>query len=479
MLSPVEKRRFRQYASLQKGEKGYMKLFDLLLEMKSYDEDHIRKELAGDPLLNHLSRYKNYLFNLILKALTAFYKGPDADLSDLIRQVKISVSKRAWPKAFELIGKGRAIAASQERFEEWLNLLKIERRLIMELPAVQNFEKKISACLAELQDVKKKLHNLNDYEDLEDDVFMLRRRKYLVRGEHDRELLTQLADHELMESEEKPLSIRARMIYLQNRFYLSWTKQDFEDSLKCAISIVELLESHAFLMIENRAMYFNRLLQISTINLILKRNEESLKYLDKLGTVQDLDSYERVLLFNKQIIGQISYSSKTGDLRPGLEACKLAKRKLPEYQSNLKPEEVLQIWFWVTKIFIQAEELDQAYSAIQSFIAAEQKGVREDFQTFIRILQLVVLFMQKDWIGLESITRSVKRYIKKKDAYYQFETVLVKFFANAAKYEDRGQTDAKLRELRAEIETITTNGHERAGLQYFDAISWIDGCIEE
>lgn len=455
-----------------------MRLFDLLLNMDSYDEEHIRKELAGDPLLNHLSRYKNYLFNLILKALTAFYKGPDSDLSDLLRQVKIARGKRAWPKAFELIKKGKAVASTQERFEEWLKLLKIERRLIMELPAVQNFDKKIASVRAELKEVKEKLQNLNQYEELEDEIYMLRRRKYFARGEMDKELIDQLAEDELMESDSKPLSLRAQLIYAQIRFFLSWNSQNLEESIHFSTANVELLESHAFLMIENREKYFARLQQLVTIHLINKDQEESLRYLDKLGTVQVIDSYEKVLLFNRQITSKIAYSYSTGDLRPGLEACKLVKRKLPEYQSNLKPEEVLQIWYWVTKLYMEAKDFDAAYSAVNSFIGAEEKGVREDFQTFIRILQLVILFEQKDWIGLESHARSVKRYIKKNDAWYKFETLLVKFLTNGAKYHDRGEVPAKLRQLKKDIEAVTSSASERAGLQYFDVHGWIDGHLE-
>ena len=477
MLSPVEKRRFRQFASLQSGEKGYIKLFDLLLKMDSYDEEHIRKELAGDPLLNHLSRYKNYLFNLILKALTAFYNGPDADLSDRVRQVKIAKGKRAWPKAFDLISKGKKIAAATEKFEEWLKLLKVERRLLMELPAVKDFEKKIEACRVELADVKEKLQNLNEFEELEDEVYMLRRRKYLVRGELNKQLVQTISSNELMQSDDTPLSLRARMIYHQNQILISWTQQDFEKTKYHTTSIVDLLESHAFLMIENRERYFNGLSQLVMINVIMKNNKEGLKYLDKLGTVQVVDSHEAVLHFTKQINARMAFSSSTGDLRPGLEACTIVKRKLPEYQSNLKPEEVMQMWFWVTKIYIQDQNFDDAYSAVQSFLRAETKGVREDFQTFIRILQLVILFEQKDWIGLESNVRSVKRYINKNHKWYEFESLLVKFLSNAVKYNDRNEIPEKLRDLKADIQAVTTSEAERAGLQYFDVHHWIDSHL--
>ena len=141
LLDPVEIRDIYRFAGSQYKEKNHMRLFALYCRMEEYDYALIEKEFAGEPILNHLPRVKNYLYNYIFKALTAYYRLPNSDLENLIRQVHIARGKGKYLRALEFIAKAKEIAQARERFADWINLLKTERRILLILPNYELLEK--------------------------------------------------------------------------------------------------------------------------------------------------------------------------------------------------------------------------------------------------------------------------------------------------------------------------------------------------
>ena len=74
-MSKSEKGYFKKFASKHTiGEKNiYVKLFDAMDRIDEYNELLIKKKFAGEKFADKLYSTKNYLFNLILKALSSYH----------------------------------------------------------------------------------------------------------------------------------------------------------------------------------------------------------------------------------------------------------------------------------------------------------------------------------------------------------------------------------------------------------------------
>ena len=71
-LSRSEKRYFRLHASMQKGTKNYLKLFNAILMQSGYDEKAIKKMFRGERFARRLTYTKQYLYEMLLRLLESY-----------------------------------------------------------------------------------------------------------------------------------------------------------------------------------------------------------------------------------------------------------------------------------------------------------------------------------------------------------------------------------------------------------------------
>ena len=74
-MSKSEKGYFKKFASKHTigGRNIYVKLFDEIENLRIYDEADLKNKFKGEKFANKIYSTKNYLFNLILKALSSYH----------------------------------------------------------------------------------------------------------------------------------------------------------------------------------------------------------------------------------------------------------------------------------------------------------------------------------------------------------------------------------------------------------------------
>lgn len=428
MLTPAEKIRIKQFAGLYKGDQNHIQLYDLLSEMEFYDEAHIRKHFKGKKMLNNLSRVKNYLFQFILKALSAFYTESNADLSDLIRQINILLAKNSFDKGLELISKAKKIAAKRERFHEWLQLLNIERKLTLTLPKIKDFDERLDHLKSEIRKVTERLNNLQEYENLENDLLKKARRKYQIRGEKDKTSINNLARHPLMQNSTQALSSKAKIKFFKNISAMAWMNQDIDKTIESCQKIIEICETSPEILPEVYEVFFAELLQLTSLYLIRNNQKMSLLYLNKMEDFSHQFKKERTKYFDQLIIAKLTYALGTADFDIGNKAVEQVRRELKDYINYLKDESLLFIYFLIVKFFLLQNDLSNAFKWVQKILQMNNTYVRIDLHIFARVMHLIILFEQEDWKGLESHSRNYSRFINQQEQVYKVERSLVNFF---------------------------------------------------
>lgn len=479
LLDPVEIRDVYQFAGPQGKERNHMRLFAVLCRMEEYDPSLIEKEFAGEPVLNHLSRVKNYLYNFIFKALTAYYRLPNADLEDLIRQVNIAQSKGKYFKALEFIEKAKEIAKVRERFADWINLLKTERKILLILPNFEHLEQKLDEIREELRKATTMLENLNQYEVLEDDLVKRARLKYYRRGIRDPWLAGTLDNEPLMSGPGKALSYRARLKYFHNHFEIARAKGDFEQCIVASQNAIELIETYPFLAEEHKDSYLIELARIGTAYLALDNIEECLSYIHKLRTKQASGAFEKINLLKLTAVLELSYSSRTQDWGPGKNAVAKMEELYDHFFPELREEDVVLLHWLATRFFFQKGDYYKANTWIHRFINQNIKGIRVDLEITLRVLHLLILFEQSDWEGIDYYSRRHLRFIGSLEEVNRFESSLIRFLKKVPAHLHAGQLQQGLMDFKAELVEIFQDPKEQYFLNYFDIMEWLDQRIIE
>jgi hypothetical protein len=135
-LTPGEKRYFKLYAARQSETKktNYEKLFDEYNELpdnETYNEEKFIKKLRRKNLGKYFSDDKNYLTQLLLKAMRSYAseKKADVQLADMIQEMNFLMLKGLTDHCTRICDRAWEIAEERELTEQKVRLLAI-RRLI-------------------------------------------------------------------------------------------------------------------------------------------------------------------------------------------------------------------------------------------------------------------------------------------------------------------------------------------------------------
>lgn len=130
-LSKSQKRYFKLYCGDKEKESNYLKIFETYDKLKEFDEKKILKKLKGEKFVKHLASEKNYLYELILKAMRAYSaeKSVDAQLRMQLMDIEFLYQHRLIKQCVKRLQKTMKQAVVSERFNVQLELLNWEVKL--------------------------------------------------------------------------------------------------------------------------------------------------------------------------------------------------------------------------------------------------------------------------------------------------------------------------------------------------------------
>ena len=111
-MSKSEKRYFIMSSKLQSGSKIYVSLFKALEKQSEYDEKKFKSMYKNEKFINNYAFNKKNLYDLLLKALTAYgYSSTvDGKLHEMIAECRILFNKALYNKYFRAIARATQFA---------------------------------------------------------------------------------------------------------------------------------------------------------------------------------------------------------------------------------------------------------------------------------------------------------------------------------------------------------------------------------
>lgn len=132
-MTPSEKRYFRLSATATGKDKSvYMKLFDAIAAMESYDEPQLKRKFSKEKFIRQLWVAKNYLYEVILKSLvqTARESSVAAEMYSEIVAAEILYNKGLWEQCLRQTEKTERKALRHEHFMIMEQLLEWKMKVL-------------------------------------------------------------------------------------------------------------------------------------------------------------------------------------------------------------------------------------------------------------------------------------------------------------------------------------------------------------
>jgi tetratricopeptide (TPR) repeat protein len=477
-LTRGEKRNFRMLTQITSGSKKYLKLFDCMDSMDSYDESKILKKFRADPSFEKQFAYnKNYLYNAILNALAYFHKGPNSEVSSLTLQVEILMQKNLYDQAKKQLRKVKERVMAQEKFEDLLKLFRFEVEILRLTENYKILHESLRQVEFEEKVTLEKISNLLKMRHLSVRVEVLMATIGMARREDDLEIINEIMASPEMEDEKRALSNRAKIMYNVVLRKVYHFKDDHISAFPHIKRVLNLYEANPILIEDDRIGYLKMLGSHVHTSFLIYGLDEAVKGLDKVMAFKPATPQENVFRFSRIYLYLLAMHSDQGVLASE-EFMEDFHNELEKLSAVIPPKTELYAYFMLMTYYHTHGDHSRALKANNEFLNKPRPAMSISTQGAARIYNLVLHFELENYDLIEYNLKSTSRFIYKIGRMFKYERRILRFFTKVINLKNQEEVRQELQQLKADLLVIFEDPYEKKATITFKVIEWIDSKLE-
>jgi tetratricopeptide (TPR) repeat protein len=481
-LTKTEKRYFRLWSSLQKGDKVYLKLFEVIDAQAVYDEAHIKEKFRKEAFVRQLTFTKNYLYNQVLKSLQLFRSGSSTRilLGEIAGNAEVLFEKGLYDQCLKLIRTGKQLGHLHEIFPPLLDLLRLERRLLY----IGHISKDSAQQLKAVADEEKKVIQLvsteNRVRDFLNDLWLITHNKSVIRSAAEMRELKAVKDGvEALTRKKELASFRSRSIASGIQLTYYDAAGDYDNAYKHTIRKIELFEQYPAFKETEQNSYLAGLSDAVQYAVMRGKYSEALDILERMVKIRTHGKQGRLIIFYAWAMYRLQICIYTGQFEQGMSIAKGIEKVIrEEFNGVITQTFEYDLYYLLAYTYFGGGELNRSLRWLGKILNRKRDEISADEYGIGILLALIVHFELNNLDQLLYYTRSFYKFLYKKDRLYKFEKVLFRFLQNKlAHHQTREKVIATFPELHAMLVKLMKNRFERQALRHFDLIAWLEAKI--
>lgn len=477
-LTKNEKRYFRLQASLQKGKKNYLRLFDELDRLKIYDEKEIKSKFPDERFTKQFAYTKHYLWNLIIKSLEGFNSASSVDsrIHSLIAECKILFDKAMYPRYFKTIVAAKSLALKYERFGYYLQILDMEK-IIIRKEEIQ--KDKIKQIYREAFNAIRQITNTFEYSRLSSELLNKYRSFGTTRHAAHDILIDNILNNPVMKERKFRNSSRAEDGYHRVKEITSSIRADYEKVIHELEKRLEIITTNPEAFSGTIINYTDDIIySLIETSLMLGRTEDAEKYLDMIRRmIKRKDSEDGVSLMDYNISRafiEFRILLTRGQVKNASAKIPRLYELLSLYKNKLLVDTELSILFYIVKCRILENNFPEALKAANFLMSHPLLDKRADYESYLRIMNLIIHFELKNFELLRYLIISTYRFLYKREKLYRLELLILEFIRKLPGVRNDDDLAYSLRQFRKKLITLKKDKYEMNAFEYFDFLEWTE-----
>lgn len=482
-MTRSEKRFFKLNASIQKGDKNYLRLFDAIDAQKEYDEEAIKEKFKGETFIEHLPSEKNHLYKHILRSLRLYHSddSADAQAKKELKNVEVLYRKRLFKEAKKFLSRARKLVERHEKFHHLLEVIGWEKTLLQEYGMDKKVTQRIDDLVMEEKATIEKLRDLADHQILYSKMHFAFKSGGFVRSEAEKEVVREILEDPLIQ-EEKALSSRAATFKHYIRGYCYSAELEMEKSFREFSRARAIMDQEAPLREDLSHRYIDtlrHLLNYYIWNASFDDAEAMIAELKELSGKKEFGSLNlQVRIFEILANAELLLIDKKGEHERIHESMDWIERELKANEEKMNKEQKVVLYFNIAYAYFGAEERSKTINWLTEIINDKEDEIRRDVRSYARLFNLIVHYEQGNTELLEYLVRSTYRYLSKTKRDLRIESSILQYLKKLGKARDPEQVKALLTEMREKSEELFKDPRERVFLEYFDLRAWLQSKTE-
>jgi len=482
-LEKSEKRHFKLYIKRSSGNEDLkiVQLFDALDKMQDYDEKTLLKKLPFSK--TQLSNLKTHLYKQVLASLRLLKttENTDLQLSEHMDNARLLYNKGLKHQSLKILEKAKEIARSNNKLNFLAQLISLEKK-IETLHITRTSLEKTEMLTKEAREISDHIDRVTKLSNLA----LLLYRWYVenghARNEVDVKRLKDFWKQNALADTSDLHDFYEKLYLYQSYSWFAFIRQDFLSYYRYGQKWIDLFDNEP-LMIEIETGHYVKgmhnmmndlfdLRHFTKFEIFLKKFEDY--YLSPKG--QHHDNF-RIHTWVYIHLAKINWHLMTGTFKEGLLLVPEIMEKLHEYTSYIDSHRVLVFNYKIATLYFGSGDYSRSLDYLQ-LIINDHVDLRYDLQCYARLVHLLAHYELGNYTLMESLTKSVYRFMAKMKNLTVVEEEMFKFLRKSFQI-SRREIKPELEKLLQTIKHLEHNRFETRSFAYLDIISWLESKLKD
>ena len=483
-LEKSEKRNFKLYIKRSSGNEDLkiIELFDALDKLKEYDEALLLKKLPSIKK-PQLSNIKVHLYKQLLASLRLLKSADSIDLqlNEQFDYAHILYKKGLFAQSLKILDKAKETAKANQKFNFLTLVLALEKRIEM-LHITRSMQSRAEQLSAETVEVTGRIDMVAKLSNLALQLYSWFIKNGHARNEDDEIVVKHFFHEHLPPNAEEQTGFYEKLYLFQSYSWYAFIRQDFLMYYRYSQKWVDLFEDQPLMQRVETGHYIKGLHTLLNAHFDLRnydkfeialRQFESFAHTER---VMDHDNF-RIQAFIYITSAKINQHCMLGTFKAGLLLVPAIEEKMNEYDLFIDNHRIMVLNYKIATLYFGSEDYSTCIDYLQKIIN-EQVDIRDDLQSYARLLHLLAHFEMGNYELMEYLTKSVYRFMAKKQNVTVLEEEMFNIIRDSFQL-PRNKLKSELETFLQKVKKFEKNRFETRAFAYLDIISWLEGKVNQ
>ncbi|HVG15581.1 MAG TPA: hypothetical protein VM935_11490 [Chitinophagaceae bacterium] len=483
-LGKSEKRHFKLYIkrSSSKEDLKIVQLFDALDKMNDYDEKLLLKKLAAieKPQLANL---KTHLYKEILASLRLLKRTENLDfeLNEQLDYARILYYKGLYLQSLKILDKVKEQATLYHQDTILIQVISLEKK-IQTLHITRSLQDRADILSSEANEVHDRRQMITQLSNLSLQLYSWFVKSGHARNEKEEAGIKKFFSEHLPPYALKQTGFYERLYLYQSYCWYAFIRQDFLMYYRYTQKWVDLFHTEPQMINVETGHYIKGVHNLLNAHFDLRNYslfEVTLKNFESFAQTDIVVLHEnfRVQTFVYIQQAKINQHFMLGTFKEGLSLVPYLEEKLTEYALFLDQHRILVFNYKIATLYFGSGDYDTSIDYLQRIIN-DHVDLRSDLQSYTRLLHLMAHYELHNYDIIESLTKSVYRFMAKRDNLTVVEDEMFKFLRTSLQV-SRAKVKVELEAFLNKIKHLEKNRFETRAFAYLDIISWLESKVHQ
>lgn len=484
-LEKSEKRNFKLFMKRLAGseEMKSVLLFDTLDKLEEYDEDIVLKKVDDSIKKTQLSNIKALLYKQLMSSLRMVRDDDNVEmyLNEMLSYARILYNKGLYMQSLKLLEKIKQTAFENNQLTFRLQAVIFEKK-IEALHITRSAENRAELLSKELEEIDNRLVNQGKLSNLSLQMYGWYIKMGHARDDKDVAAVKMFFEANMPICELNQLKFYEKMYFFQSYCWYYFILQDFKMFYRHAQKWLDLFDDNPQMIPIETGQYikaYHNLLSAHFDTNNTEKFNEILKRFEEFSTseIANSNSNNRIQIFTYLNIARLNGHFMCGTFSEGLELVPYLDEKLEEFRLQLDMHRILVFYYKIACLYFGSGDNDNTIKYLNKIIHIKY-SLRTDIQCYARLLHLIAHYELGNEDILESLIKSVYRYMAKMKNLTIVEEEIFNFIKKTLTISSSSKMMTKaFIQLKNKLEKYEGNPLEARSFMYLDIIGWLESKI--